>query len=64
MSLLLVCTGCVLRTEIPFLAFRIDREITEEDRKQERLRAIRAVQMQQAMSTIAVERSRSPRDRT
>ena len=49
--------------EKSFLAFRIDREITKEDRKQERLRAIRAVQMQQAMSTIAVERSRSARDR-
>lgn len=49
--------------EQSFLAFRIDREITEEDRKQERLRAIRAVQMQQAMSAIAVDRSRSARDR-
>ena len=49
--------------ETGFPAFRIDREITKEDRKQERLRAIRTVHMQQAMSAIAVERSRSERDR-
>jgi hypothetical protein len=49
--------------EKTFLAFRIDREITEEGRKQERLRAIRAVQMQQAISAIAVDRSHSAHDR-
>jgi len=40
--------------EPSFLPFRIDREITKEDRKQERMRTIETVHMQQSLSRVAV----------
>jgi site-specific DNA recombinase len=42
-----------------FLPFCIEREITKEDRKQERMRTIEAVHMQQAMSRITLGHSTS-----
>jgi hypothetical protein len=45
--------------EKSFLPFRIDTEITKEDRKQERMRTIAAVHMQQAMNSLTQGHSTS-----
>ena len=42
-----------------FLPFRIDTEVTKEDRKRERMRTIEAVHMQQAMSSLTPGHSTS-----
>jgi hypothetical protein len=47
-----------------FLPFRIDREITKEERYQERMRTIKTVHTQQAMSDVRLDRSTSIQDRT
>ena len=50
--------------ETSFLPFRIEREITKDDRKQERMRTIETVHMQQAMSNLTLGHSTSQPGRT
>jgi len=45
--------------EKSFLPFRIDTEVTKEDRQRERMRTIEAVHMQQAMSSLTQGHSTS-----
>ena len=50
--------------EKSFLPFRIESEITKEDRKRERMRTIATVHMQQAMSRLTLGHSTSQPGRT
>src|SRR5688572_29856209 len=48
------------REDPKLLPFCIEREITKQDRKQERMRTIQTVHMQQAMGRLTQDRSTSP----
>jgi hypothetical protein len=51
--------------EKTFLPFRIDTEVTKDDRNRERMRTIEAVHMQQAINSVTLDRtSQLPRHDT